>query len=40
MFADVNIKKQTSMCCSILLNPYMVTWNHGKKKEKGKQFYC
>ena len=30
------IKKQTSVCCSISLNP----WNHGKKKEKGKQFYC
>ena len=29
-------------CCSISLNPYMVfqTWNHGGKKEKGKQFYC
>ena len=29
------IKKQTSVCCSILLNPYMVfqTWNHGRKKE-------
>ena len=36
------IKKQTSVCCSISLNPYMVfqTWNHGKKKLKGKQFYC
>ena len=36
-------KKQTSVCCSISLNPYMVvfqTWNHGKKIEKGKQFYC
>ena len=32
------IKKQTSDCCSISLNPYMVfqTWNHGKKKK----FYC
>ena len=30
------IKKQTSICCSISLNPYMAfqTWNHGKKKEK------
>ena len=29
------IKKQTSDCCSISLNPYMVfqTWNHGGKKE-------
>ena len=36
------IKKQTSVCCSISLNPYMVfqTWNHKKEKEKGKQFYC
>ena len=36
------IKKQTSVCCSISLNPYNMvfhTWNHGKK-EKGKQFYC
>ena len=32
------IKKQTSVCCSISLNPYMVfqTWNHGKKKRKRK----
>ena len=30
------IKKQTSVCCSISLNPYMPfqTWNHGKKKKK------
>ena len=30
------IKKQPSVCCSILLNPYMAfqTWNHGKKKPK------
>ena len=30
------IKKQTSVCCSISLNPYMVfqTWNRGKKEEK------
>ena len=38
------IKKQTSVCCSISLYPYMVfqTWNleSWKKKEKGKQFYC
>ena len=37
------IKNQTSDCCSISLNPYMVfqTWNHGQKKEKGKQsLYC
>ena len=39
------IKKQTSVCCSISLNPYMVfqTWKSGimeKKKKKGKQFYC
>ena len=27
------IKKQTSICCSISLNPNMIfqTWNHGKK---------
>ena len=41
------IKKQTSDCCSISLNPYMVfqtwkltseigVWNHGKKKRKRK----
>ena len=32
------IKKQTSVCCSISLNPYMVfkTWNHGKRKRKRK----
>ena len=31
-------KKQTSVCCSISFNPYMVfqTWNHGKRKEKRK----
>ena len=39
------IKKQTSVCCSISLNPYMVfqTWKSGimkKKKEKRKAFYC
>ena len=39
------IKKQTSDCSSISLNPYMVfqTWKSGiteKKKKKGKQFYC
>ena len=30
------IKKQTSVCCSISLNPYMVfqTWNHGQKSKK------
>ena len=30
------IKKQTSVCCSTSLNPYMVfqTWNHGKKEKK------
>ena len=30
------IKKQTSVYCSISLNPYMVfqTWNHGRKKRK------
>ena len=30
------IKKQTSICCSISLNPYMVfqTWNYGRKKRK------
>ena len=30
------IKKETSVCCSISLNPYMgfQTWNHGKKKKK------
>ena len=29
-----DMKKQTSDCCSISLNPYMVfqTWNHGKRK--------
>ena len=34
------IKKHTSICCSISLNPYMVfqTWNMEKRKEK--QFYC
>ena len=46
------IKKQTSVCCSISLNPYMVflklgIWNHGNKKEKRKAilliayiYYC
>ena len=39
------IKKQASVCCSISLNPYnsisnLEIWNHGKRKEKGKQFYC
>ena len=36
------IKKQTSDCCSISLYPYMVfqTWNHGKERKQGKQFYC
>ena len=38
------IKKQTSVCCSISLNPCMVfqTWKSEimeKKKKKGKQFY-
>ena len=30
------IKKQTSICCPISLNPYIVfqTWNHGQKKSK------
>ena len=30
------IKKQTPVCCSILLNPYVIfqTWNHGGKKRK------
>ena len=30
------IKKQTSVCCSISLNPDMVfqTWNHGQKSKK------
>ena len=37
------IKKQTSVCCSISLNPYygisyFESWE--KRKEKGKQFYC
>ena len=36
------IKKQTSVCYSISLNPYGISnleiWNHGKRKEKGKQF--
>ena len=34
------IKKQTSVCCSVSLNPYGISnleiWNHGKKKEKRK----
>ena len=39
------IKKQTSVCCSISLNPYMVfrTWKSGiveRKNEKAKQFDC
>ena len=34
------IKKQTSVCCSISLNPYMVFGIMEKRKEKGKQFYC
>ena len=37
------IKKQTSVCCSISLNPYNMvfqTWNHEEKKNKGKQLYC
>ena len=34
------IKKQTSVCCSISLYMVFQTWNHGKEKEKGKQFYC
>ena len=30
------IKKQTSVCSSISLNPYMVfeTWNNGKKRKR------
>ena len=30
------IKKQTSDCCSISLNPYLIfqIWNHEKKKKK------
>ena len=34
------IKKQTSVCCSISLNPYTVfqTWNHGGKKRKRKAY--
>ena len=34
------IKKQTSVCCSISLNPYMVGIMEKKKKKKGKQFHC
>ena len=40
------IKKQTSVCCSISLNPYIMlfqTCKSGiikKKLKKGKQFYC
>ena len=36
------IKKQTSICCSISLNPYIWYFKLGimEKKEKGKQFYC
>ena len=35
------IKKQTSVCCSILLNPYIKimvfqTRNHGEKKRKNE----
>ena len=33
------IKKQTSVCCSISLNPYMVfqTWNMESRKKKEKR---
>ena len=33
------IKKQTSVCCSISLNPYMLfqTWNHAEKRKKKKE---
>ena len=33
------IKKQTSVCCSISLNPYMVfqTWNLDSKEKKRKK---
>ena len=40
------IKKQTSVCCSISLNPCMVfqIWNHEKKKKKESnsivRLYC
>ena len=36
------IKKQTSVCCSISLYPYMAfqTWNHGKKEKKKESLYC
>ena len=39
------IKKQTSVCCSISLNPYINIWYFKleiteKRKRKGKQFYC
>ena len=32
------IKKQTSDCCSIFLNPYIIfqTWNHEKKIKNRK----
>ena len=38
MFTSV-IKKQTSVCCSMSLNPYygisnLEMWNHGKKEKK------
>ena len=38
MITSAAIKKQTSICCSISLNPYKVfkTLNHGKKKRKRK----
>ena len=33
------LKSQTSVCCSIALNPYMVfqTWNHEEKKKRKKK---
>ena len=37
------IKKRTSVCCSISLNPYNYAISNLEsqgKKEKGKQFYC
>ena len=37
------IKKQTSVCCYISLNPYIYGISNLEsrtKKEKGKQFYC
>ena len=41
----ISYKNQTSVCFSISLNPCiwyfkLGIWNHGKKKKKGKQFYC